>query len=357
MKITDLKVETIKIPLKKPFRIAFAVQDHAVNVLVKITTDEGIWGIGEAAPFEPVTGENTATVLEVLKLFRQGLIGMDAMNIEGIHQMMDRLISGNTSAKAAVDIALYDIRGKIMNQPLYKVLGGESNSIVTDMTIGIDTPEAMAAEAKERVGRDGFTILKVKAGICPADDIRALTLIRETVGPDIRLRVDANQGYTVGDAVKTLKAFEKVGVEAVEQCLPGWDLEGSAFVRSKVDLKIMLDESIHSPMDAAKACRLGAADILNIKLMKCGGLYPAEKINAVAEANHVECMVGCMLESKVSIAAGVSFVAAKHNVTEADCDSFMSAVDPEMGMPGGFTVEGGVYTLSEEPGLGLSFDF
>ena len=252
MKITDLKVETIKIPLKKPFRIAFAVQDHAVNVLVKITTDEGIWGIGEAAPFEPVTGENSATVLEVLKLFRQGLIGMDAMNIEGIHQMMDRLISGNTSAKAAVDIALYDIRGKIMNQPLYKVLGGESNSIVTDMTIGIDTPEAMAAEAKERVERDGFTILKVKAGICPADDIRALTLIRETVGPDIRLRVDANQGYTVGDAVKTLKAFEKVGVEAVEQCLPGWDLEGSAFVRSKVDLKIMLDESIHSPMDAAK---------------------------------------------------------------------------------------------------------
>ncbi len=357
MKIVDMKVELIKIPLKKPFRIAFAVQDHSVNVLLKITTDEGIWGIGEAAPFEPVTGENAATVVEVLKLFKQGLIGMDAMNIEGIHQMMDRLISGNTSAKAAVDIALYDIRGKAMNQPLYKVLGGMSNRIVTDMTIGIDAPEAMAAEAKERVERDGFTILKVKAGICPADDIRALTLIREAVGPDVRLRVDANQGYTASDAVKTLRAFEKVGVEAVEQCLPWWDMEGAAFVRSKVDVKIMLDESVHSPMDAARACRIGAADILNIKLMKCGGLYPAEKINAVAEASHVQCMVGCMLETKVSIAAGVSFVAAKNNVTEADCDSFMCAVDPEMGMSGGFTVEGGVYTLSEAPGLGLSFDF
>ena len=101
MKITDVKVETIHIPMKKPFRIAFAVQDHSVNVLVKITTDEGLWGIGEAAPFEPVTGESTATVLEALKLFRTGLIGMDPLDIEGIHCMMDRLLSGNTSAKAA----------------------------------------------------------------------------------------------------------------------------------------------------------------------------------------------------------------------------------------------------------------
>ena len=112
MKITDVKVEVIHIPMKKPFRIAFAVQDHSVNVLVKVMTDEGLYGIGEAAPFEPVTGENSATVLEVLKLFKQGLIGMDPMNIEGIHLMMDRLISGNTSAKAAIDIALYDLKGK-----------------------------------------------------------------------------------------------------------------------------------------------------------------------------------------------------------------------------------------------------
>lgn len=271
--------------------------------------------------------------------------------------MMDRLISGNTSAKAAIDIALYDLKGKVMNQPLYKVLGGYRDQIVTDMTIGIDKPELMAQEAKERVERDGFRILKVKAGINPADDIRALTLIREAVGPDIRLRVDANQGYTVNDAVRVLKEFEKIGVDAVEQCLPWWDMDGSKILRQKVDMQIMLDESIHSPVDAAKACKMDAADILNIKLMKCGGLYPAEKINAIAEANHVNCMVGCMLETKVAIAAGVSLVAAKSNITEADCDSFMYAVDPEMGMPGGFTIEGGVYTLSQKPGLGLDLDF
>ncbi len=357
MKITDLKVEVVKIPLKKPFRIAFAVQDHSVNVLVKVMTDEGIWGIGEAAPFEPVTGESTATVLEVLKVFKQGLIGMDAFNIEGIHEMMNRLFVGNSAAKAAVDIAMYDIKGKAMGQPLYKVLGGHSNQFVSDMTIGLDTPENMAKEAKERVQKDGYTVLKVKAGINPADDIRALTLIREAVGENVRLRVDANQGYTVNDAVRTLKAFEKIGVEAVEQCLPWWNMDGAKFIRSKVDLKVMLDESIHSPIDAARACKIDAADLLNIKLMKCGGLYQAEKINAIAEANHVQCMVGCMLETKVAITAGASLVAAKRNITEADCDSFLYAVDPEMGMPGGFTIKDGVFTLSEKPGLGLDIDF
>ena len=119
----------------------------------------------------------------------------------------------------------------------------------------------------------------------------------------------------------------------------------------------MLDESVHSPQDAARACRMQAADLLNIKLMKCGGLYPAQKINAVAEASGVPCMVGCMLESKVAITAGASLAAAKRNVTEADCDSFMYAEDPQMGMPGGFSVDGGVFTLSDRPGLGLDFDF
>ena len=248
-------------------------------------------------------------------------------------------------------------RAALAHPAHYKVLGGSVNQIVTDMTVGIDTPEAMAAEARERVEKDGFTILKIKAGINPSEDIQALTLIRQAVGPNIRLRVDANQGYTVSDAVRTLKAFEELGVEAVEQCLPSWDLDGMRFVRSKVDLQVMLDESVHTPIDAAKACKIDAADIINIKLMKCGGLYPAEKINAIAEANHVQCMVGCMLETKVAIAAGVSLVAAKQNITEADCDSFMYAVDPEMGMPGGFAVNGGVYTLSDKPGLGIDIDF
>lgn len=357
MKITDVKFELIKMPLKKPFRIAFATQTYSLNAIIKVMTDEGIWGIGEAAPFGPVTGESASIVIEALKVFRQGLIGMDALNIEGVHEMMDRLLKYNTSAKAAIDIALYDIQGKAMGQPLYKLLGGYRNQIETDMTIGIDTPENMAKEAKLRVESDGFRILKIKGGKNVEDDIRAMQLIRQSVGPEIRLRMDANQGYNISDAVYVMKAFEEIGVGAVEQCLPWWDFEGAALLRQKTGVCQMLDESIHSPQDAFRACKIGAADILNIKLMKCGGIYAAEKINAIAEANHMTCMVGCMLETKVAIAAGVAFAAAKKNVTEADCDSFMYAVDSEMGIKGGFSVDGGVYTLSERPGLGLDIDF
>lgn len=357
MRIVDIKIEKLRINLKKPFKIAFAVQDYADNVIVKVVTDEGYFGLGEAAPFAPVTGETADGVVETLKLFKSCLIGMDPLNIEGIHTLMNRLIVGNTAAKAAIDIALYDIKGKVLSQPLYKVLGGYDNKIQTDMTIGIDTPENMAIEAKQRVQDDGFRILKVKAGINPSEDIKALQLIRKAVGDDIRLRVDANQGYCVNDAIAVLKEFEKIGVEAVEQCLPYWNLDGSKLIREKVNLKVMLDETIHSPMDAAKACKIDAADILNIKLMKCGGLYNALKINAIAEANDVRCMVGCMLESKIAITAGASLVAAKKNITEADCDSFMYCSDPENGMKGGFERDKDIFTLLDKPGLGIEFDF
>ena len=154
-----------------------------------------------------------------------------------------------------------------------------------------------------------------------------------------------------------LKEFEKVGVEAVEQCLPYWNLDDSRRLRDKVNLKIMLDETIHSPMDAAKACKIEAADILNIKLMKCGGIFNALKINAIAEANDVRCMVGCMLETKIAITAGASLVAAKKNITESDCDSFMYCIDPENGMKGGFERDKDIFKLLEKPGLGIDFDF
>lgn len=356
MRIVDIKIEKIRISFKKPFKIAFAVQDYSDNVIVKIVTDEGYFGLGEAAPFAPVTGETVDTVVGALKLFKLGLIGMDPLNIEGIHTLMNRLMVGNTAAKAAIDIALYDIKGKVLSEPLYKVLGGYDNKIQTDVTIGIDTPENMAEEALQRVGEDGFRILKVKTGINPSDDIKALQLIRKSVGNNIRIRVDANQGYCVNDAVAVLKEFEKVGVEAVEQCLPYWNLDGSKIIRDRVNLKVMLDESIHSPMDAAKACKIDAADILNIKLMKSGGIYNALKINAIAEANDVRCMVGCMLETKIAITAGASLVAAKKNITEADCDSFMYCIDPENGMKGGFERDKDIFTLSDKPGLGIEFD-
>lgn len=358
MKITEIKMEKIRIELTAPFRVAFTELTYSENVLIKVTTDDGLEGYGEAAPLPLVTGETADSVISILNMLKPGLIGMNPMDIEAIHAMMDSIIWGNSSAKCAVDLAMYDLMGKKTNQPVYKLLGGYANHVQNDITIGIQSPDEMAREAVRHVKEDGFHILKVKAGINVKEDIEALTLIRQAVGDDIRLRVDANQGYTVSTAVYALTEFQKLGIEAVEQCLPYWDFEGSAQVRAKVSgIQVMLDESIHNHLDAARACRIGAADVLNIKLMKCGGLFRASQINSIAESFGVPCMVGCMMETKLATTAGVSLVAAKKNITEADCDSFLFYADEQTGMDGGFIREADHFTLLDKPGFGLNFTF
>lgn len=358
MKITDVKIEKFYIEMTEPFKVAFAEVTHAESLIIKIETDEGVEGYGEAAPFAPVTGETPEGCLAVLQMFRQGLIGMNPLDIEKVHVMMDSLVHGNGSAKCAVDIALHDIKGKVMNQPLYRVLGGYQDTVQNDITIGINTPEKMAETARHYVKDMGYRILKIKVGIDPEEDLRALSLIRQAVGPDIRLRVDANQGYNISRAMYALDGMKRYGVEAVEQCLPDWDLEGAAYLRQKVSgIQLMLDESIHTTKDAAKACRLNAADIFNIKLMKCGGLYRGTQISILAENFGITCMVGCMLETKIAITAGLSLVASRKNITEADCDSFLYYKDADTRMPGGFERKGDMFRLSDKPGLGLDISF
>jgi L-alanine-DL-glutamate epimerase-like enolase superfamily enzyme len=216
----------------------------------------------------------------------------------------------------------------------------------------------MAETAEKYVKELGFNILKIKAGINPDDDIRTLELIRNKVGNDIRLRVDANQGYDVSKAVYAIEGFKKCGVEAVEQCLPYWDCEGAVEVRSKVSgIQMMLDESIHTVKDAQRFITAGGADILNIKLMKCGGLLQGMKISDISEASGIKCMVGCMLETRIAITAGLSLVAARKNITEADCDSYMYYEDSQVGITGGFERENDRFMLLDKPGLGVEVNF
>ena len=309
MKITKVMADTFHIDLKESFKIAFSEETGSVNVLVRLETDNGLVGIGEAAPYELVTGESLQTVLDALALFREALIGLDPVCIELAHHRMDALAPKATSAIAAVDMALYDLVGKAMGVPVYKLLGGFLNQVRSDITIGINTPEKMAQDAKRYVDQ-GFGILKVKVGINVEED-------------------------------------------AAEQPFPEHDLESSARLRRVSGVPIMLDESIHLPQDASKASRLEAADIFNIKLMKCGGLYRGLQINAIAQAAGIGCMVGCMMESRLGIAAGLSLVAAQENITEADCDSFMLCQEPEIGLKGGFEQKGDLFTLLDKPGLGV----
>ncbi len=357
MKIASLEYVTSIQKPKKVFRIALTTTTETRLIFLKLTTDTGISGYGEASPFTPVTNETEYTVIAAFEKFRSAVIGADPFDLEKIHQDMDALLEGNTSAKAAVDIALYDIIGKAAGQPVWKLLGSANNKLVTDVTIGIDTPSEMAKTAREWVD-EGFDILKIKTGIDPADDIEAIKLIREAVGPDVVLRTDANQGYDIETAAATANKLISYGVIAMEQPLPAKDIEGLAAVRSKAGgMQIIADEALHCPEDAVKIINAGAADILNIKLMKCGGIYPALKIASVAEANGIPCMVGCMNEDRIAITAAMSVVASRSIITEADCDSVFLSAGCDLNLTGGFTNDGGSITLLDKPGLGIEIDF
>lgn len=350
MKIQNFKIETIPLKLIQPITVTFGTIEEVEALIIQIETDEGIHGIGEGAPFAPVTGETLETAIPTAKQLCQSLVGKNPLNIEKIHHQMDDTIVGHTSVKAAIDIALHDILGKKAESPLYQLLGGYHNAFENDMTLGIDTPENMAHDAKRKV-EEGFRVLKLKAGINVQEDIKAVKAIRKEISDDIRLRVDANQGWTAKEALQYVHAVEPFHIDAIEQPLPYWNIKEMAFVRRQSPIPIMADETVHSPQDAIKVFQANAADIINIKLMKSGGLYKAQMINGISEAAGLQCMVGCMLESKIGITAGASIVAAKKNITEADMDSFLHVKDP--GINGGITIKDGIITLPEAPGLGI----
>lgn len=358
MKIVSIKTKKITLELYNELKIAYAVLKNFENVLVKITTDEGITGYGEAAPFAPVTGETADTVTAVIELLKPALLGSNPLEIEAIHSLMDCAVYGNTSAKCAIDTACYDISGKAAGKPVYQLLGGINNTVRNDMTIGISTPEQMAEEAAFLTKEKGYRIIKIKAGMNPDFDIKALRLIRQAVGGAIRIRVDANQGYSLNSAMEMIKKASALNVDAIEQCLPYWDIESHSILRENSNgVAIMLDESIHNFHDAERACKAHAADMFNIKLMKSGGIYQGIKINKIAESHNIKCMIGCMLETRLALTAALSFAAASSNITDVDCDSFLFYDDAKTGITGGFTVSADIFTLADNPGLGIDLEF
>jgi len=351
MRITDIRFRKMTFTFNEPFKISFAVIHGYDTLVLKIETDEGLVGYGEAAPMGFVTGDNLDTALEIGEEYRQILIGEDPLAIARIHQIMDGEYAGNTAIKAAIDMACYDIAAKKMGLPLWRYLGGSSPELVTDVTLGIDTPENMAAKAQEWVDV-GFTEIKVKLGEDIKIDLARMKAIRKQVGPEIILRIDANQGWDVKESIRIAKALEELDIDLIEQPVPHWDLEGLRRIRDASMIPIAADESCHSPMDALKLT--SCVDAMNIKLMKCGGIYHALKISSVAEAAGLFCMIGCMGESRIANAAGMHLAAAVPNIQKIDLDVTFFAKGGQV--TGGFESEGGRCTLSEKPGLGIEIE-
>ncbi len=352
MKITDIKTYRMQVPLVRPFRIALGLITHAVSCLVEVETDEGIIGYGEGSPGPLITGENLDGTIATVERLKEKLIGMDPRDIEAIYTVMNRTVAYAGTAKAAIDLACHDIIGKSTKLPLYKVLGGLSGEIETDMTVGIDDPAVMAERAKAYV-QAGFNVIKTKVGVDFASDLARVRAIREAVGDQVKIRLDANQGWKAKEAVELINRLNEYDIELVEQPVPRFDFEGLKFVTAHSSVPIMADESCWDSKDALQLVSQRAVDLINIKLMKCGGLYEAKKITAIAEAAGVEVMLGCMAEeSGIGVTAAASLGAALKNITRADLDATFSL--KELPYEGGFTVKDTRHLiLSSEPGLGI----
>lgn len=353
MKIVDIKLGHISIPLKKPFKTALRTVNSVEDVVVKIITDTGHVGYGEAPPTGVITGDTTGAIKGAIEdHIKKHIVGLDISNLEEIMLRLEKSLVKNSSAKAAVDIALYDLFGQLHNAPLYKLLGGYRKEIITDITISVNDPEEMAKDSLEAVNL-GYKTLKIKVGKDANLDIKRMEAIRKAVGYNVDLRIDANQGWKPKEAIYALRKMEDAGlnIEFVEQPVLAHDFEGLKMVTDNVFIPVLADESVFSPRDAIKIMEMRAADLVNIKLMKAGGIHNALKICAAAETYGVECMIGCMLESKISVTAAVHLAAAKSIITKIDLDGpVLCSEDP---VDGGAIFDEYKITLTDDPGLGF----
>ena len=353
MKITNIKIGRISVPLRTPFKTALRTVNSVEDVIVEIHTDTGNIGFGEAPPTGVITGDTTGAIIGAIEdHIKRVILGMEIENFEDLMLKLQNCILKNTSAKAAVDIALYDLYGQLYRAPLYKLLGGFRKEIITDITISVNDPEEMAKDSLDAINR-GYSTLKIKVGKDTKEDLKRMKAIRGAVGYDVDLRIDANQGWKPKEAVNVLRQMEEAGlqIEFVEQPVPAHDIDGLKFVTDNVNIPVLADESIFSPIDALTILQRRAADLINIKLMKTGGIYNALKICSLAEMYGVECMIGCMLEAKVSVTAAVHLACAKSIITKIDLDGpVLCSEDPING--GGIFNESKIM-LTDEPGLGI----
>jgi len=354
MKITDIRFNMLRVPLKTPFKTALRTVDTIEDVIVTVHTDKGNVGYGEAPATAVITGDTHGSIVEAIKKYiAPRIIGEDVADLNRITQLIQGSLEKNSSAKAAVEIAVYDLFGQLYNAPLYKLLGGGDPVITTDITISVDYIDKMVADSIAAVDR-GFESLKIKVGKDIGVDIERVKAIYAAVEGRALLRVDANQGWTAKQAVFALQTLEDAGVrlELVEQPVKAPDLEGLKYVTERVHTPIMADESVFGPTDVIELIRMRAADIINIKLMKTGGLSNAIQIADICGMYGMECMIGCMVETSVSVSAAVHLAVAKSSViTKVDLDGpSLCQFNPVVG---GVIFNESEISITQAPGLGI----
>ncbi|MFD0792226.1 mandelate racemase/muconate lactonizing enzyme family protein [Mucilaginibacter litoreus] len=351
--ITSIDIYRFSIPME-PFTIATGTMDYAQNVFIRVHTNGGFYGVGECSAFPAIVGETQDTCLIMAKEFAKLWKGRDALDINGRLQQLHSFTAGNTTIKSAFDMALYDIAAKNAGLPLYKFLGGEKREVESDITIGIGSPEKMAGQAIA-FKLSGADILKVKLGKGAETDVERIKQIRQAVGPDIKIRVDANQGWSFDEAVFALQAIGAYDIEFCEQPMRTWFNDRLPELMKLSPVKIMADESVYDHHDARMQIESGSCHYINIKMAKSGGIHEAKKIHDTAAERGIACMMGGMLESRIALSSKLHFVYASPNIRYYDMDTCMLGhlADPCIG---GVTYDGYKLNINDEPGIGADAD-
>ncbi|MEP7108917.1 MAG: dipeptide epimerase [Ferruginibacter sp.] len=352
--IESIEIYKSPIRLKEPFKISLGILTHAENVIVKINTISGPSGYGECSPFMMINGESMDTCFVVAQYLAQILKWKNPLDTEACKLAMDGVIYGNSSIKSAFDIAIYDIAAQHAGVPLYAFLGGSRNKeIVTDYTVSIDDPQKMGDDAL-KIKANGFQVIKVKLGQ-QEKDVERIRMIREAVGMEIPLRIDANQGWDVSSAIKILNELAPFNIQHCEEPIPRWNYMELSGIRKKSPVKIMADESCCDHHDAKRLIELEACDYFNVKLGKSSGIFNALKIIRLAEAEGICIQLGGFLESRLAFTAAAHLALTSDSIIYYDFDTPLMFVEDYV--TGGITYDNkGVVTVPGTPGLGAAID-
>jgi len=351
MKFTKIECWSEEFRLSEPYTIAYETVSSFENIFLRTETDKGLVAVGCAAPDKTLTGETADIVLEKFRsVIEPYLRNCDPFRYVWILESLRESLKECPSTMAMVDMMLYDLLAKVTAIPLYKLLGGFRESIPTSITIGIMPLKETIEKAVELV-KNGFQIIKVKGGMNVAEDVERILKLRETLGEHVSLRFDANQGYTVSDAIKFISSTKKAAIELFEQPTPKNNFEWLGIVTKKTEVTVMADESLMNLKDAFRITRNDLTDMINIKLMKVGGITEALHINSAAKAAGIEAMVGCMDECELGISAGLHFALARPNIIYADLDGHIGIIgDPTAGT---ILIKEGIIYPNHQPGLGF----
>ncbi|MEM0516712.1 dipeptide epimerase [Pseudoalteromonas sp. YIC-827] len=355
MIIKSVRFARLSVPLHTPFKTALRTVSSIEDLVVIIDTQCGKRGYGCAPSTPVITGDTHQSIISIINtVLAPQLINQDVRNINALCDRLAAAVVANSSAKAALEIALYDLWAQGLGVPLYRALGGNQSELKTDVTISVDAIDKMLSDCDIALAK-GFDVLKIKIGNDLEQDIQRVRAIARHVGNKAALRLDVNQGWDAKQAVRALQAIESEGIvlELVEQPVKANDVDGLEYISARVQSKIMADESAFSPRQVITLLERGAVDIINIKLMKSGGISRALRIADIAATYERPCMIGCMLEGSIAVAAAAHLAAAKaRQIGLIDLDGpALGQYDP---VQGGTRFCGPAITLNTGPGLGIT---